>query len=220
MTGMAMLAAATEINYFRVLFIEGGLIGWVLWLINFVTWVLIIKFLIDIRRETIMPELTRGQIEELFEAKQYRDVLEVTDGDPSFLAFVVHSSLSQANYGYAAMERSMEEAAEERSVKMLRNIEWLNLIGNIGPMLGLMGTVWGMILAFNQIKAVGGTPKPDQLAGSIGIALVTTLLGLIVAVPALSGYAVLRNRIDSMCSEALVMSQDFISTFRPAPKRG
>jgi len=218
MTDMAILAAA-KIPYFHVLVVQGGPIGWLLWVINFLTWALIIKFLMEIRRETIMPELTRGQIEELFEARQYRDVLEVTENDPSFLAGIIHGALSQANYGYAAMERSMEEAAEERTTKMLRSIEWLNLIGNIGPMLGLMGTVWGMILAFQEIVAAGGTPKPDQLAGSIGIALVTTLLGLVVAVPALSGYAVLRNRIDSTCSEALLVSQDFISTFRPAPKR-
>ena len=217
MTEIAMLAA--DINYFQVLVVGGGPIGWLLWGINFLTWVLIIKFLVEIRRETILPELTRGQIEELFEARQYRDVLEVTEHDPSFLAHIVHSSLAQANYGYAAMERSMEEAAEERTTKMLRGIEWLSLIGNIGPMLGLMGTVWGMILAFQEIVAAGGTPKPADLAGSISIALVTTLLGLVVAVPALSGYAVLRNRIDATCSEALVVSQDFISTFRPAPKR-
>ena len=217
MTGIAILAA--KINYFDVLVVKGGPIGWLLWAVNFLTWVLIIKFLVDIRRETILPELTRGQIEDLFEARQYRDVLEVTEHDPSFLAHIVHASLAQANYGYAAMERSMEEAAEERTTKMLRGIEWLSLIGNIGPMLGLMGTVWGMILAFQEIVAAGGTPKPADLANSIGIALVTTLLGLVVAVPALSGYAVLRNRIDSVCSEALVISQDFISTFRPAPKR-
>ncbi len=113
----------------------------------------------------------------------------------------------------------MEEAGEERTSKMLRNIEWLNLIGNIGPMLGLMGTVWGMILAFQAIVSKGGTPDPADLAGSISLALVTTLLGLVVAVPALSGYAVLRNRIDATCSEALIVSQDLISTFRPTPKR-
>lgn len=220
MTGMAILAAEDSIDLFRVLVIEGGPIGWLLWLINFLTWVLIIKFLVDIRAENILPELTRNQIEDLFESKQYRDVLEVTEGDPSFLAHIVHASLAQANYGYAAMERSMEEEAELQSTKMLRNIEWLNLIGNIGPMLGLMGTVWGMILAFQAIVHAGGTPNPADLAGSIGIALVTTLLGLIVAVPALAAYAVLRNRIDATCSEALIISQDLISTFRPAPKRG
>ncbi len=96
MSGITILAeGAIDINYFDVLVVKGGLIGWLLWVINFLTWVLVIKFLVEIRRETIMPELSRGQIEELFEAKQYRDVLEITEDDPSYLAYIVHSSLAQ-----------------------------------------------------------------------------------------------------------------------------
>jgi biopolymer transport protein ExbB len=114
------------------------------------------------------------------------------------------------------MERAMEEASEERTTKYLRQIEWLNLIGNISPMLGLLGTVWGMILAFQTLAASGGTADPTELSGSIGIALVTTLLGLAIAIPALAVYAIMRNRVDSLTSEAMVAAQDLISTFRPA----
>jgi len=112
----------------------------------------------------------------------------------------------------------MEEAADERTTTLLRQIEWLNLIGNISPMLGLLGTVWGMIRAFFSIVQTGGTPKPEDLAGDIGIALVTTLLGLAIAIPALAVYAVMRNRIDSLSTEALVASSELISTFRPTDK--
>ena len=110
----------------------------------------------------------------------------------------------------------MEEASEERTTKLLRQIEWLNLIGNISPMLGLFGTVWGMILAFQTLAASGGTADPVKLSDSIGIALVTTLLGLAIAIPALAVYAVMRNRVDAVTSESMVAAQDLISTFRPA----
>ena len=82
-------------------------------------------------------------------------------------------------------------------------------------MLGLLGTVWGMIGVFFDIVKAGGMPNPADLANGVGIALVTTLLGLGVAIPALAAYAIMRNRIDALTSEAMVACQDLISTFRP-----
>ena len=217
MSNVSMLAAE-KLNYFRVLVIEGGGIGWLLWAISIVAVALTIHYFISIRRLNILPDPVHQQIQELLQAKQYREVITLTEGQGDFLSYVIHASLSEASHGYPAMERAMEEAAEERTTRMLRHIEWLNLIGNIGPMLGLLGTVWGMIGAFFTIVRIG-SPDPAALAGDIGIALVTTLLGLGVAIPSLSVYAILRNRIDSLTSEAMLTSQELISTFRPAGKR-
>jgi len=205
-------------SYFDVIFFGGGVIGYIIWTISVVTVALIIRYATLIRRATIIPEIMRIQIQEMFDNKEYRDAIDVTAADPSFLGYVVHAALAEAAHGYPAMERAMEEASEERTTKMLRGLEWLNLIGNIGPMLGLFGTVWGMINVFFKIVEKGGMPKPEELAGGIGIALVTTLLGLAVAIPALAGYAIYRNRIDSLTSEAMVASQDLISGFRPGKK--
>ena len=207
-----------EGSYFDVIFFQGGVIGYIIWAISVATVALIISYAIKIRRTTILPELMHNQIQDMFESKEYRDAIDVTATDPSFLGYVVHAALAEAAHGYPAMERAMEEASEERTTKMLRGLEWLNLIGNIGPMLGLFGTVWGMINVFFKIVEAGGMPKPEQLAGGIGIALVTTLLGLAVAIPALAAYAIFRNRIDSLTSEAMVASQDLISNFRPGKK--
>ncbi len=210
---------AEGINYFKVLvWPGGGMIGIVLWLLSIVTLAVIVEHFITIRRTNILPPLVVEQIRSLFENKQYREAIDATAANPDFLSYVVHAGLTEAPHGYASMERAIEEAAEERSTKLLRKIEWLNLIGNIGPMMGLLGTVWGMINAFFQIVATGGTPKPGDLAGDIGIALVTTLLGLSVAIPSLAVYAVMRNRIDALTSEAMVISQELISTFRPGKK--
>ena len=210
-----MLAAA-EIKYFEVLMVECGVIGWILWAMSIVTLAIIVQYFITIRRENVLPVAVLDQIRELFDEKQYGEAIEMSAGEPSFLSYVVHAGLSDASHGYPAMERSMEEAAEERTTKLLRQIEWLNLIGNISPMLGLLGTVWGMILAFQEIKAAGGAPDPGALGGAISIALVTTLLGLSIAIPALAVFAVMRNRVDALTSEAMVAAQDLISTFRPA----
>ena len=222
MIDFGLLAQATEeaaasTSYFDVLVFGGKGIGWILWALNIVTWGLSIMYFINIRRTVLLPPTTTVQLQEMFEARQYREVLEVTEEDPSFLGKVVHAALSEASYGYSSMERAMEEAAEEQTTKHLRSIEWLNLIGNIGPMLGLMGTVWGMIGAFFSIVEMGQA-EPKKMAGDIGVALVTTLLGLVVAVPALSVYAVMRNRIDGLSSEGMLMAQEMISQLRPSKK--
>ena len=183
---------------------------------SILTVAIIVQYFIAIRRDNILPPLVLEQIRELFDEKQYGEAIEISAGEPSFLSYVIHAGLSDASHGYPAMERAMEEASEERTTKFLRQIEWLNLIGNISPMLGLFGTVWGMILAFQELAASGGTADPADLADSIGIALVTTLLGLAIAIPALAVYAVMRNRVDALTSEAMVAGQDLISTFRPA----
>jgi len=214
---LAQTATDIKINYFEVLvWPGGGVIGMILWAMSIITVAIIVQYFIQIRRENIIPQAVLDQIREMFDEKQYGEVIELTATEPSFMSYVVHAGLSDAAHGYPAMERAMEEAAEERTTKLLRQIEWLNLVGNISPMLGLLGTVWGMILAFQAIKAAGGAPDPGKLGGSIGIALVTTLLGLAIAIPALAVYAVMRNRVDGLSSETMVVAQELISTFRPA----
>ncbi len=209
-----------EINFLDVLVVGAGPIGWLLWAISILTLGLIIQYFISVRRQNILPDLTREQIQGLFENKQYREAIDLTADQPDFLSYVINASLCEAPHGYPAMERAMEEAAEERTVKLLRRIEWLNLIGNVSPMLGLLGTVWGMIIAFSKIAGSKEPPNPSELAGGIYTALVTTLLGLAIAIPSLAVYAVMRNRIDSLTSEAMVNAQELITTFRPGRKQG
>lgn len=216
------LAMAQEVktrSMFDEFIIGGGLIGGLLILMDVASWAIIIEHFISIRKANILPDIQREQITAMFEQKQYREVIEFTGAQPSFLAYVVHASLGEATHGYAAMERAMEEAIEERTTKLLRKIEILNVFGNIGPMLGLLGTVYGMILCFNAIVAAGGVPEPAMLADSIGVALVTTFWGLVVAIPALTVYAWMRNRIDGLSAEVAMTAQELISTFRPGAER-
>jgi len=203
-----------DIRIFEILFLRCGWIGYALWLLSFVTVGVMVRFFLMTRRGKAVPRERLSQMRSLLARKDYRKVLELSGTDPSFLSSIVHSGLTEAPRGYEAMERAMEEAAEQQATRLLRQVEYLNLIGNVSPMLGLMGTVWGMILAFFTIVQTGGIPNPADLAGEIGLALVTTPLGLGVAIPSLSVYALLRNRIDSLVSEAMVLSQELLSGVR------
>ena len=111
--------------------------------------------------------------------------------------------------------RSLEQTADELATARMRRIELLNVVGQVSPMIGLFGTVYGMILAFGAIVASGGSADPVALAGGIGTALTTTFWGLVVAIPALSGYAILRNKIDELTVEATIVGEEILNNFRP-----
>ena len=113
------------------------------------------------------------------------------------------------------MEGGLEQAATEVIARRVRRVEILNVIGQVSPMIGLFGTVYGMILAFQSIVASGGNADPVLLAGGIGTALVTTFWGLIVAIPALAGYAALRGRLDASLAEAISEAETLLEKFRP-----
>jgi biopolymer transport protein ExbB len=163
----------------------------------------------------IVPELSVAQIKTMFDERRFREALEFCQADPAFVSGVVHAGLIEAANGYEAMERAMGDAAEERTARLYRKIEWLNLLGNVAPMLGLFGTVYGMMVAFSQIAAKGGKANPEDLAGGIMIALVSTFCGLLVAMPALSAYSIFRTRIEQMSMEAALVAEELLANFKP-----
>lgn len=153
--------------------------------------------------------------------KRYRDAIEFANSDPSYLGKVLAAAMNEAGNGYSAMERAIAETGDAETTKMLRPLEYLNILANVGPMLGLFGTVYGIILAFNNLVASGGKPDPAKLAGGISTALVTTFWGLVVAMPALSAYALLRNKIDELTVEGMMMAEEIIKPFKPgSAKKG
>src|SRR5204862_5694787 len=90
----------------------------------------------------------------------------------------------------------------EQSARLFRKLEFMSVIGNIAPMLGLLGTVTGMLFAFYEIAQQKGTAGAADLAVGIYQALVTTVVGLIIAIPSLGAFAFFRNRIDQIMAEA------------------
>ncbi|MEX2216582.1 MAG: MotA/TolQ/ExbB proton channel family protein [Phycisphaeraceae bacterium] len=212
-----------SMSYFKMFFWSddtlGLIITWFIILMSAVNMGASIHFFIKYRRTTIIPEMTYVQLEAMLDEKRYRDAIDFAANDPSFLARLVDAGLNEASNGYAAMERAVEEASDAESTKLLRPVEFLNVLGNVAPMCGLFGTVYGMIVAFSKLVESGGKPDPAKLAGGISTALVTTFWGLVVAIPALSAYAWIRNKIDALCAEGMVMAEELISPFKPGGKK-
>jgi biopolymer transport protein ExbB len=194
------------------------------WLGSIIIWLLILASVGSIgligmlfsknRPDRIMPEKLKSQTRQFIKKGRYREALSLLADADSDFARVAHGALSRASGGFGAMQRGLEMAAGEVVATRSRHVEILNVIGQVSPMIGLFGTVYGMILAFQSIVASGGNADPVLLAGGIGTALVTTFWGLVVAIPALSGYATIRSRLDAAQAEAITEVADIVESFR------
>lgn len=191
----------------------GGGIGYLIGVLSLVMVALIIDHLLNIRRTTLMPPGVAEEVHRLLGEKNIDGAKQACEQYPSFLSRLLHAGLDEVGVGYANIEKSMEDAAVEQSARLFRRIEYLSVIGTIVPMLGLMGTVWGMIQAFVEFE-LKANPQVSELAPGIYRALVTTLLGLGVAVPSLSAFAIFRNRIDELSAEATLLAEHVFADFR------
>jgi biopolymer transport protein ExbB len=168
---------------------------------------LVIEHLLTIRRKEIMPEGLGEQVRQLLISGRKADAEQACLGQPSLLAFVLLNGLAELEGGWSAIEKALEDATAEQSARLFRKIEYLSVIGNIAPMIGLLGTVTGMIFAFQRVAMTQGSAGAADLAEGIYQALVTTVGGLIVAIPSLGAFAIFRNRVDQLVAEAAYLAQ-------------
>ena len=203
-----------EMTMFELI-MKGGVVGGLIILLSCVALGLVIDYAITIRRAKLAPVDDIATFKDLVEKQDLTRVREVAKERPTFLSDVLTAGLDEVNLGYPSMIKAMEDTAEARTAKQARRIEHLNVIGNISPMMGLLGTVIGMLRCFNEISQVSGSIDPKQLAAGIFEALVTTCLGLIVAIPTLYFYAIFRNRLDELGGEASVAAEQIIASYKP-----
>ncbi len=175
---------------------------------------LVVMNLIAARQDNICPvDLVEGVEQQLAEGN-VAGAAELIRTDDSFLGQVVAAGLSKLEKGHSHAVEAMQEVGEEETMKMEHNLSYMALIGNISPMIGLFGTVLGMIKAFRTIATSGSTPEPGALALDISQALFTTLAGLAIAIPAIAVYNILRNRVQRLTLQVGVTSEEIIERFQ------
>jgi len=139
----------------------------------------------------LVPEL-----QQRIQGLDFQSVNAVCSGSPGIMTNILQAGISRLEEDHLevdAVEKAMEEAAVEENTSGLKPINYLSIIASIAPMLGLLGTVSGMIKAFNKME-FGGMGNPELLAGDIGEAMVTTAFGLVVGIPAMFFYFFLKNQ--------------------------
>ncbi|MBC7967929.1 MAG: MotA/TolQ/ExbB proton channel family protein [Fuerstia sp.] len=199
----------------RELLAAGGTIGYVIIFLSFLMVALIVDYLLTIRRTTFIPPGLAEEVHKLLADRKVPEATKLCEKQPGFMGRMLFAGLQESQLGYTAIEKAMEDTAAEQSARCFRRIEHLSVIGTLAPMLGLMGTVWGMILAFMEFETKAN-PQISELAPGVYKALVTTLQGLAVAIPATGALAYFRSRVEELSMEASLTAAHVFADFRRA----
>ena len=185
---------------------EGGQIGYIIIGLSFTAVVFIIAAMVRLRRTKLAPEEDVSSLDRMLRAGSLEQAIAYCSSSEHecFLTRVMGAALlrcSRSPFGLLELRTALEESGQQEVGRLHRSTDAIGLIASVAPMLGLLGTVVGMVGAFDTLSVSEGVAKPDQLAGSISVALITTVLGLVVAIPCTAVYAYLRNRIDALVAE-------------------
>ncbi len=206
-------------NFLSWMIEASGFFGFLLLLMSFAMVALIMMNILQVRRDVLLPPAFIEEFEQKLASKDYQGAYETAKNDDSFVARVLAAGLSKLNRGYEEAIEGMQEVGEDENMSLDHRLSYLALIGAIAPMVGLMGTVWGMINTFEKIATSTSAPKPAELAEGISTALFTTIEGLGVAIPAMVGYGILRNRVQRFVLEVGMVSEGLMSRFSTVGKR-
>ena len=204
---------------------SGGAVGYIIIGLSVLALALIIMHLVQIRRGALIPPDQLDQLDQLLAQGQVAAALErcYDPESDSYFTRIMAAGLTRyqkSAFGAFEIKNAIEEAGEDQTARLYRSTDTLGVIGSIAPLLGLLGTVLGMVGAFETLSRTA-TPNHEELAANISLALVTTLMGLILAIPCIALHRYFGNRIDAISSEAaleierLVLHLESAATPRP-----
>jgi biopolymer transport protein ExbB len=198
-------------TFFEQFVVAGGPIVWfVLLPMSVVAVCLVVEYSLTIRSKKLVPGDAGTAIVETIQQSGPGQLEEKIADRTDLVTTALVRAVERGRGDWFRMRSLLFESLEEQALRLLRRIEWLNLVGNVSPMVGLFGTVFGMIKLFNAIVTAGGQPQPAQLADGISVALVTTFWGLLIAIPALALHGVFRNRVETLASRATTEAESIL----------
>ena len=206
-------------TFFEIVF-SGGPIGVAIMLVliglSLTSAYLVFEHAFSIRRQVILPDGIGDTVRQAIAAGRFSEAEQLCRSQPSFLSFVLLQGLTELEGGWSEVEKALEDALAEQAARLFRRIEYLSVLANLAPMLGLLGTVVGMVLCFQQVASTQGNAGAAQLAEGIYQALVTTVAGLMIAIPSLGAFAIFRNRVDQFVAEGAYIA---LHVFAPLKRR-
>ena len=198
---------------------QSSYIGAVIGILSFAMLGLVIEHFTSIKDDKLIPPDFVAALQMSIDEKKYQDAMQLCEASDNYISRIMQVGLSEIRFGYEAMTESMSAIGEEESIKLTQKIGYLSLIGTLAPMLGLLGTVWGMIICFRQISQAPVTNARD-LARGIYMALVTTVMGLIVGIPALFFYSFFQDKVTNIGLESGAVCEELIRRFKPVKVAG
>jgi len=206
-------AAGTEPTGFFGWLRASGSIGVAIILLSVAAIALAVEYAISLRRAAMVPDELRLALAELLADGRIEEARAVVAEDASFLGRVMAAGLVKRGVTHRAVLAAMEDAGRAETNRLYRKVGYLALIASVAPMLGLLGTVGGMMRSFDRIAAAG-QPRVSELADGIRFALVTTYEGLLVAIPSTILFVFFRNRVARLAGEVAAMAEGLIEHVR------
>jgi biopolymer transport protein ExbB len=189
-------------------------VGWVFGFVLFSTSIaliaLIMLLVMELRMGTAIPPDFVEEFTDTVNKRQFKQAYDMAKEDGSFLGRVMTTGMSRLQYGIDDAREAAFNMVDSLKAGKDQLITYLATIGTLGPMLGLVGTVWGMILSFMELGK-GGSPNPSKLADGISHALVVTLIGIALSVPAIFAHAFFRNRLIRISMDVSNIADDLLT---------
>jgi biopolymer transport protein ExbB len=201
-------------SFFESVLEFGGWVGWVIIATSVWTMAMVIEMFVNMRRDKLVPPEIVDELEALLEEDEFQEALELCEAQPNFVTNCMAAALPRINEGFDKMNEALVNTANVEGMKLQQKVGWLLFLSNMAPMLGLFGTVVGMIEAFKEIVRLGAKVTPTDLAAGISAALITTFDGLLVAMPALYFYQFFRNKATRIIVDFGGIMEDMTNRFR------
>ena len=195
-----------------------GIFGFLILLVSFAMVAIIMMIAVRLRRDYYLPATFIEEFEQQLQAKDYQGAYESAKGSDSFIGRILAAGMGRLSRGYDEAVVQMQQVGDDESMAMEHKIGYLSLIGSIAPMLGLLGTVQGMIFSFWVMANSTTLPRPSDLADGIATASLTTLEGLAVAIPAIVFSSLYRNRLARFLMESGFVADNLMKNFQNSGK--
>ncbi len=199
------------------LFQHTGIVGWMMVLCSVSGMALVIEHIVNIRREKLAPTALVQDLEALIAEGSYEEAIEMCEQEGGYVSNLVKAGLTMRDAGYEEVVSNLSMAAEEESFKLMAKISYLSLIGNIGPLLGLLGTVTGMIASFQKIEQMKA-PTPKDLASGVYESLVNTTMGLFIGIVFLTAFFIYKNFVTKMTLQLNLQSVEILRSLAEKEK--
>jgi biopolymer transport protein ExbB len=200
----------------------GWVFGPILLAVSVAMLALVVLLALDLRMGSAIPPGFVDEFTDTVNKRKFKEAFDMARNDPSFLGQVLTAGMSRLQYGLEdAREAAMNTLESIKSDKEQKN-NYTAVIATLGPMFGLVGTVYGMIQAFSALATSGQNVNPTKLADGISHALSVTLFGVAISVPAIFFNAFYRNRITRVCMDVGHIADDLLTQMyhnskKPAP---
>ncbi len=194
-----------------------GAVGMLLWFALFGDGALAIYFCVDcsilIKPEKLMPQRLIDKVQAAMGEGDIVAAMEACQNSPSCMANILMAAFQHVEEGFDVIQEAVNAASDLEQEKLMQRLTWISVCSNLGPSLGLLGTVQGMILTFEAL-AQGGAGDAAALANSIGQALWTTAGRLVVSIPSITAFYSLRNNANRLILRMTAVTMEFLNGLR------